>query len=103
MDIILPLIPNEGAWDDDRIASEVIDDIDNGIRINIWDEIYDANEEELFNVHIEYGDRPDGIIRCRASMDDIEMFAHSLLKRIEMIRRDYSDRIRKRRESGQRI
>ena len=35
-----------------------------------------------------------------ADLDDLEMFANSLLKSIEMLRRDYSDVLKKKIKSG---
>ena len=58
------------------------------------------DETHAFALWVEYGKDNENSLMFDADLDDLEMFANSLLKSIEMLRRDYSDVLKKKIKSG---
>ncbi len=101
MKITLPLV--NPAFDDERLSEKVKKDFDNGCQIyiykdeNSWEH---DGETHAFALWVEYGKDNENSLMFDADLDDLEMFANSLLKSIEMLRRDYSDVLKKKIKSG---
>jgi hypothetical protein len=92
MKITLPLV--SPSFDDNRLSDEVQKDFKNECQIYIYkDEQYWKSDEEshAFSLWVEYGIDKKQSIMFDVDLNDLEMFANSLLKSIEMFRRDYSD------------
>lgn len=92
MKITLPLVIP--AFDDNRLSDEVKKDFNNGCQIYIFkdENSWEQDEEtHAFAVWVEYGKDKENSLMFDADLNDLEMFANSLLKSIEMLRRDYSD------------
>jgi len=95
MKITLPLL--KPVLDD--VISE---DVKNLLRINaelyVWRDEHDwsiFNDVRVFNVWINFGVDKEQALMFEVDLDDLEKFAHILVKDIEMLRRDYSDVIQK--------
>jgi hypothetical protein len=101
MKIILPLI--SPSFDDNRLSKKVQEDFDKGCQIYIYkdEQSWEIDEEShAFSLWIEYGkDKQKTLMFC-ADLNDLEMFANSLLKSIEMLRRDYSEVLKEKIKSG---
>jgi len=101
MNITLPLF--HPAIDDDRILKEIEKDFDNGCQIYV-DKHEDSwehdDETHAFSLYIEYGSDKKYYLIFDVDLDDLEMFANSLLKSIEMLRRDYSEVIKEKIKRG---
>lgn len=92
MKITLPLV--SPSFDDNRLTEYLKKDFDNGCQIYVYkdEENWEADEEShAFSVWIEYGKDKENSLMFDADLNDLEMFANSILKSIEMLRRDYSD------------
>lgn len=101
MKITLPLV--SPVFDDNRLSEEVQKDFDNGCQIYIYkDESSWEQDEEThaFSLWIEYGKDKEKSLMFEADLNDLEMFTNSLLKSIEMLRRDYSDVLKEKIKSG---
>jgi hypothetical protein len=101
MKITLPLF--SPAFDDNRLSEEVKKDFDNGCQIYIYKDEQrwkDDEESHAFSLWIEYGKDKENSLMFDADLNDLEMFANSLLKSIEMLRRDYSDVLKEKIKSG---
>jgi hypothetical protein len=89
MKITLPLL--EPVLDD-----VISDDVKNLFRIDaelyVWSI---SNDVRVFNVSINFGVDKEQALMFEVDLDDLEKFAHILVKDIEMLRRDYSDVIQK--------
>jgi hypothetical protein len=100
MEITLPLF--NPSFDDRRIIDEVNNDFDIKCEINIYKDeenwMSDDNEH-VFSLWVKYGENCQNALMFDVGLDHLEMFANSLLKSIEMLRRDYStfinDKIKK--------
>ncbi len=89
IEIKLPLTNPQSS--DSRLSKEVLPEFKKGCEIIIWDNAIDWQTDEeahIFQLWIEYAQGNDHIM-FETDLDDLEMFANSLIKRIEMIRRDY--------------
>lgn len=84
-------------------------DFENGVRLRVWSDVhemmtYNDIEEKidspLFTFCIEFGKDKNKIIMIDAPIDDLELFASSILKQIEIIRYNYSNEIQKQIELG---
>jgi len=53
-----------------------------------------------FGLFFEYGIHKKNTFMFDVDLNELEMFANSLMKSIEMLRRDYSDVIKKKIKSG---
>ena len=92
MKITLPLI--NPVFDDSRLTEEVRKDFDKGCQVYIYKEEQNwisDEEQHVYSLWIEYGKDKDKTLMFDIDLDDLEMFANSLLKSVEMLRRDYSD------------
>jgi hypothetical protein len=97
MKITLPL--KNFVSDDIRITDNVLSDFKKECQIFIFkDENNCLNDEEehLYSIWIEYSENNGRGLMFDCNLDDLEMFANSLTKSIEMFRRDYSDLIKER-------
>jgi hypothetical protein len=100
MKIILPL--NKATSDDNRINGNVISDFKKGCQIFIWKEEKDwlvDEEQNVYQIWIEYSEKKERTLMFTSDLDDLEMFANSLTKSIEMFRRDYAHSIKERIEN----
>lgn len=100
MKIILPL--NKAVSDDNRISDNVISDFKKGCQIFIWKEEKDwliDEEQNVYHIWIEYSEKNERTLMFTTDLDDLEMFANSLTKSIEMFRRDYAHSIKDRIEN----
>jgi hypothetical protein len=91
----------EGAGDDYRLSCSVLDDMNQKFRIEILDftENYlrDSEMNEVLGVWLKYGvDESYNQLMFKANLDEMELFASTILKKIEMIRRDYSQELKNR-------
>jgi hypothetical protein len=96
MKIRLPLI--KPSFDDSNLTDEIRKDFMKSCEIYIFkDETEWLDELGIypFSLWIEYGEENQKSIMCDIRLHDLELFAHTLLKSIEMFRRDYSDEIKK--------
>ena len=101
MKITLPLV--SPLFDDNRLSEEVEKDFDNGCQIYIYkdEQSWEGGEEShAFSLWIEYGKDKENSLMFDADLNDLEMFANSLLKSIEMLRRDYSDVLKEKIKNG---
>ena len=102
MKITLPLV--SPAFDDNRLSEEVQKDFNKGCQIYIYkdEQNWEADEEShAFSLWIEYGKDKENSLMFNADLNDLEMFAYSLLKSIEMLRRDYSDVLKDKIKNGE--
>ena len=100
MKIILPL--KKVSSDDQRISDDVIYDFKQGCQIFIWKEEKDwlvDEEQNVYQIWIEYSEKNERTLMFSSDLDDLEMFANSLTKSIEMFRRDYAHSIKDRIEN----
>ena len=104
MKITLPLI--DPSFDDRNLTDEIRKDFIKSCQIYVYrDETEWIDDKEVypFSLWIEYGEENQKSIMCDIRLHDLELFAHTLLKSIEMFRRDYSDEIKKSMISGDAI
>ena len=97
MKITLPL--KNVISDDIRITDNVLSDLKKECQIFIFkDENNCRNDEQeyIYSIWIEYSENNERGLMFNSNLDDLEMFANSLTKSIEMFRRDYSDLIKER-------
>lgn len=103
MKITLPLV--SPAFDDvNRLSLEVKNDFNKGCQIRIYKDEQNWESDEnshAFSVWIEYGENNENALMFEADLNDLEMFANSLLKSIEMLRRDYSDVLKDKIKNGE--
>ena len=100
MKIILPL--KKVSSDDQRISDDLIYDFKQGFKIFIWKEEKDwlvDEEQNVYQIWIEYSEKNERTLMFSSDLDDLEMFANSLTKSIEMFRRDYAHSIKDRIEN----
>lgn len=91
------------AFPDSRLSDELKKDLVHNCRINIQplEEGWVLDEDQhAFGVWIEYGEDNEYALLYEADLNDLEMFAYSIIKRIEMLRRDYSDAIKDKIKNG---
>lgn len=91
MNITLPLF--KAVTDDNRMSGELEQDFKNFCEIRIFKDEKSWKEDEdthVYSLWIEYA-KSKKFLMFEADLNDLEMFAHSLTKSIEMLRRDYSD------------
>lgn len=100
MKLTLPLLnPASSAV----LPAELVSKLDKGCQLFIvkheasWE---DDDQAHVFSVWIEYGRDQEECLIFDASLDDLELFANTLLKSIEMLRRDYSDVIKEKIKKG---
>lgn len=101
MKITLPLI--RPFVDDKRLSEEVKKDFDNRCQIYLYkeEEDWESDEEShAFSLRFEYGIGKENFIWFDVDLNDLEMFANSLMKSIEMLRRDYSEVIKHKIKNG---
>ncbi len=92
MKITLPLV--RPAFDDDRIIEKIKRDFEKYCKIGIYKNKYNCENDKIsnsFSLCLEYGkDKKKALIWFDVDLHDLEIFANSLMKSIEMLRRDYS-------------
>jgi hypothetical protein len=101
MEITLPLL--NATLPDNRFSDEFKKDFVYKCRINIlpFEEDWVTGEcQHAFGVWIEYGEYYNNTFLFEADLNDLEMFAYSLIKRIEIVRRDYSEVIKDKIKNG---
>ena len=101
MELTLPLI--NPRFDDESLPNDF--DVQMGDSCQITMVEYDLLEDPLDDEHIfalwlEYGPEKKNTFMFEVKLCQLELFASSLLRRIEMIRRDYADEISLRRKNG---
>ena len=84
--------------DFDKLESS---DFDNGVKITVYSDIHDLlvynNRKEemyddtIFGLHVECGEKT---LMMNVPLDELELFASSVLKQIEIIRKLYGDQIK---------
>lgn len=102
MKITLPLI--NPSFDDDRLNSTIRKDIDKGCELFIYKDEQNWKDEEdanVFSLWVKYGYEHENALMFDINLDDLEMFANSILKSIEMFRRDYADDIKRKINDGE--
>lgn len=95
MDLTLKL--KRGACDDNRVVQEVGYDLGKDCQIRLIKDTDNWLSDEETPIHmlwIEYGKDKEHAIMFDAELDNLELFASSILKSIDMLRRDYSDVIK---------
>lgn len=100
MKITLPL--KNFSSDDIRITDNIISDFKKECQIFIWKEEKDwlvDEEQNVYQIWIEYSEKKERTLMFNTNLDDLEMFANSLIKSIEMFRRDYAHSIKDRIEN----
>ena len=78
-------------------------DFENGINIKVYSDTHDLilynemNEEmdsTIFGMFIEFGKEKEKTIMLDAPINDLELFAKSILAHIEIIRKNYGEQIK---------
>ncbi len=86
--------------DDDRMT-ECFDDFENAMLEVFVDPLAFTDEcETTFSIAITYGNHLENTISSDITMIDMELFAHSILKCIEMLKRDYAEAIKDKMDKG---
>jgi len=105
MNITLPLV--SPSFDDDRLSEEVKKSYDKCQIFILKDEQHWESDEKshAFSLFVEYG-KGNGeghrySLMFDVDLNDLEMFANSLFKSIEMLRRDYSEVIKDKINNGE--
>lgn len=101
MKITLPL--EKASFDDNKLTDETKKDFELQCEAYIFkDEASweDDNETRVFAFFLKYGENKEKALMFDVGLDDLEMFANSLLKSIEMFRRDYADTIKEKIKKG---
>lgn len=88
------------SMDSDKIEEA---DLKDGLSLCVWsvpEELqYETNMglkvDTIFHVWIEYGEHKDKIISADIGIDQLELFAHSILSQIDIIRKNYNKEINK--------
>jgi hypothetical protein len=84
-------------------------DFDQGIKIKVYSDaddllIYNKRKEEMegtiFGIFIECGNEKEKTIMLNVSIDELELFAYSVLKHIKIIRKGYCEQIKIQTEMG---
>lgn len=57
-------------------------------------------EETIYSLWFQFGQYKEQAFMWDVRMDDLELFAHSILKSIEIIRRNYADEIKYQTKQG---
>ena len=68
-----------------------------------YDNEYDMDNEYISHVWINFGEEYNETIFFDIAIDDLELFAHSILKEIEIVRRNYSKQIQYQIDKGFKI
>lgn len=101
MKITLPLL--KPSFDDDRMIEEIQKDFKESCQIYIYkdeDNWKDHEKYNAFSLWVEYGEDNKETLMFDVDLNDLEMFANSLMKSIEMLRRDYSEVIKHKIKNG---
>jgi len=101
MKITLPLL--KPWFEDDRIIEKIKKDFKESCQIYIYkDEVNweDDETDNAFSLWVEYGQSNKKALMFDVDLNDLEMFANSLMKSIEMLRRDYSEVIKHKIKNG---
>lgn len=100
MKITLPLLR---PFVDDRMIEEIKKDFKESCQIYIYkdeDNWKDDEKYNAFSLWVEYGEDNKETLMFDVDLNDLEMFANSLMKSIEMLRRDYSEVIKHKINNG---
>jgi hypothetical protein len=86
---------------DDRLPLEVIKDYCEKSNIYIFKDLESLEEDDTraFSLWLNYGENGESLM-FDVDLNDLEMFANSILKSIEMLRRDYPDVIKNKIKKG---
>lgn len=85
------------------------DDFKFGANIKVYSDMqfiltYNSNEakmnDTIFGLRVEFGKDKDKSIMTNVRIDDLELFASSILKQIKIVRKNYSKEIKKQRKLG---
>ena len=101
MKITLPLL--KPWFEDDRIIEKIKKDFKESCQIYIYkdeDNWKDDEKYNAFSLWVEYGKDNKETLMFDVDLNDLEMFANSLMKSIEMLRRDYSEVIKHKINNG---
>ena len=101
MKITLPLL--KPSFDDDRMIEEIQKDFKESCQIYIYkdeDNWKDDEKDNAFALWVEYGKDNKETLMFDVDLNDLEMFANSLMKSIEILRRDYSEVIKHKINNG---
>jgi len=101
MKITLPLL--KPSFDDDRMIEEIQKDFKESCQIYIYKDEDNWKDDEKYNAFalwVEYGKDNKETLMFDVDLNDLEMFANSLMKSIEMLRRDYSEVIKHKIKNG---
>lgn len=88
---------------DSILSKEILDDMDRHARILITRSDLDDmdDNEHLYSVWLEYGESRS--LLFEVFMDDLELFAYTLLKDMKMTRRDYKKQLKERISKGEAV
>lgn len=101
MEIKLPLLMP--SFSDDRMIEEIKKDFKESCQIYIYKDEDNWKDDEKYNAFsllVEYGKDNKETLMFDVDLNDLEMFANSLMKSIEMLRRDYSEVIKHKINNG---
>lgn len=94
------------AFDDKRLDKDIISDFYRWAQIYIYKDesnwISDE-DESVYSLWVEYGFDKDKAMMFEVKLDDLELFAETLIKSINMFRRDYEGVIREKLKTNARI
>jgi hypothetical protein len=101
MKITLPLV--RAAFDGVEITDELQKQIDKGCQLYVYKDESSWKEDDeyhVFSVWMEYGKDKENALMFDVDLNDLEVFATIILKSVEMLRRDYSDIIKEKINTG---
>ena len=92
--MISPLRLLDASSPDERLPKKLLIKFQQDCKIDIYTDVYveAGDNTHVFCLRLDYG-RDSECLYFDVKLDELEMFAHSLVKRIEMVRRDYHDAI----------
>lgn len=95
MKLILPLL---NPLFDDPALQELCKEFKISCQVEVWRDTDFGSEEDdyAYGFWIEYGEENNSTLLFKVELDQLEMFAHAVLKDIEMLRRDYAEIINER-------
>lgn len=88
----------------DSLPDEVVKAFEKSAQIYIYRiEITEVDEDPLYGIWLEYGEGNNRSLMFHAHLDELELFAYTLLKSIKMTRRDFKEIIKIRNKEGESI
>jgi hypothetical protein len=91
------------AFDDPRLSEEIKSEIKKEAEIYIFKDESSWQYEtdtHVYSLWLDYGKDMNNGFMFEVRLDDLEMFANSLLKSIDMLRRDYKDVIKEKNKNS---